>query len=87
MNVVDVQGFEGLIEALNNEIEDLPQGKVRENLIQISSALYGIFEDVALTDFDGATEENEILKNLLKPHLSYEDKQYIRFKYDIDLGV
>lgn len=32
-------------------------------------------------------DENTLLRNLLTAHLSYEDKQYIRIKYGIDLGV
>ena len=32
-------------------------------------------------------KENEVLKNLLTAYLSYEDKQYIRIRYGIDLGV
>ena len=82
--VIDTQRFEGLLEALDNEIEDLPSGSVKENLTDISSALYGIFEDISLVDVDKVTEENEVLKQLLTAYLSHEDKQYIKIKYDID---
>lgn len=85
--MVNVQRFEGLLEALESEIEDLPDGSVKENLTDISSALYGIFENVSLEDVDKISKENEILKQLLTAYLSHEDKQYIRLRYDIDLGV
>lgn len=85
--MVDIQRFEGLLEALDNEIEELPEDSVKENLADISSALYGIYEDVAIADIDKVIEENEVLRNLLTAYLSYEDKQYIRIKHDIDLGV
>lgn len=86
--MVDVQRFEALLEALESEIEDLPDGSVKENLTDISSALYSIFEDASLEgDADKISEENEILKQLLTVYLSHEDKQYIRIRYDIDLGV
>lgn len=83
--MIDTQRFEGLLEALDSEVEDLPSGSVKENLTDISSALYGIFEDVSLDDVDKIKEENEVLKQLLTVYLSYEDKQYIRIKYDIEL--
>ena len=85
--MIDTQQFEGLLEALENEIEELPSGSVKENLTDISSALYGIFEDVSLDDVDKIKEENEILKQLLTAYLSHEDKQYIRIRHDIELGV
>ena len=31
------------------------------------------------------TKENQILKDLLTAYLSYEDRQYIRIKYDLDI--
>lgn len=83
--MVDIQRFEALLEALDKEIEELPQGSVKNNLIDIHSGLYSIFEDVSLIDFDEITEEVRTLKRLLTAYLSYEDKQYIRIKYGIDL--
>ena len=83
--MVDLQGFEGLLESLNSEIETLPDGAVRSNLETIHDALYRIFEDVSLVDSDKLTEENEVLRNLLTAYLPSEDRQYIRIKYDIDL--
>lgn len=85
--MIDTQRFEALLEALNNEIEELPEGSVKENLFDIHSALYSIFEDVSLVDTDKVTMDNEVLKQLLTAYLSYEDKQYIRIKHGIDLGV
>lgn len=87
MKLIDTRQFEGLLEALDNEIEELPSGSVRENLTDISSALYGIFEDVSLDDVDKIKEENEILKQIVSDRLSYEDKLYYRIKHNIDLGV
>ena len=82
--MTDTQRFEGLLEALDREIEELPDGSVKENLTDISSALYSIFEDVSLDDVDKIKEENEVLKQLLTAYLSPEDKRYIRIKYDLE---
>lgn len=30
-------------------------------------------------------DENQVLKQLLTAYLSYEDRQYIRIKYDLEL--
>ena len=83
--MVDLEQFEGLLESLNSEIETLPNDSVRSNLETIHDGLYRIFEDVSLVDTDKVTEENEVLRQLLTAYLSYEDRQYIRIKYDIDL--
>ena len=40
-----------------------------------------------MTEIQRLEDENEVLKQLLTAYLSYEDKQYIRIKYGIDLGV
>ena len=85
--MIDIQHFEALLEALDGEIETLPEGSMKENLTDISSALYGIFEDVSIVDTDKISMDNEVLKQLLSAYLSYEDKRYIRIKHDIDLGV
>ena len=83
--MIDVQNFEGLLEALDREIEELPEGSVKENLTDIGSALYSIFEDVAFDDLDRIIEENKVFRQLLTAYLSHEDKLYIRFKYEIEL--
>jgi hypothetical protein len=85
--VVDTQRFEGLLEALDNEIEDLPEGSMKENITDISSALYSIFEDVSLDDTDKIKEENEVLKEYLADRLTYEEKQYIKIKHGIEVGL
>ena len=82
--MTDIQRFEGLLEALDREIEDVPEGATKENLIDISSALYSIYEDVESVDTDKITEENEVLRQLLTAYLSHEDKQYIKIKYGIE---
>lgn len=85
--MVDVTQFEGLLEALSNEIDELPQGSAKENLMSIHSALYGIFEEVSMDDTETLEREHTIMKALLEDRLSHEDKVYYRIKYNIDLGV
>lgn len=81
--------FERLLEGLDNEIADLPDGSTKENLTNISSALYSIFEDLDFEEPDELKKENTVMRKLLADRLSHEEKQYIRFKYhiDIDEGV
>lgn len=88
--MVDTQRFEGLLESLGNEIDDLEVGfSTKDNLTNIFQGLYSIFEEVncAESELERLTEENEILKQILADRISYEDKQYFRIKYGIDLGV
>ena len=86
--MIDTQRFEGLLEALDSEIDAVRYNAEPNlgNLEDIYSALYSIFEEVSLVDVDKITEEHEVLKRLLANHLSYEDKMYYRLKYDIDFG-
>lgn len=83
--MIDEREFEALLEGLQGEIDDLPASNTKSNLEAIHDALYGIFEEVALLDVSTEREENKILKSLLADRLSYEDKQYIRLKYDIEV--
>lgn len=88
--MVDTQRFEGLLEALGNEIDDLEVGySTKSNLTNILQGLCSIFEEIQCseTDAESIIEENEVLKRLLSDHLSYEDKMYYRLKYNMDLGV
>lgn len=84
--MIDETRLEALLESLDSEIQELPESTARDNLIDISSALYGIFEDIMLADVEKTKQENEVLRQLLTAYLSYEDKLYIRFKYEVDLS-
>ena len=90
--MVDTDKFERLLEALDDEIEEIDEGSTKENLKDISNALYGIYEDVSCMCYQHETlkdsdDENAILKELLKPYLSDSDKLYYSIKYGIDWGI
>lgn len=85
--MVDERAFEGLLESLWNEIDELPEGSIKNNLEDIHGALYGIFEDVSVMDCEKIHRQHEIMTDILKELLSHEDKLYYRMRYGIDLGV
>ena len=80
--------MENIIEAINREVSELKPCVQRENLTSYCDDLYRQWEELQLCEEENKRlqEENEILKRLLSEKTSYEDKQYIRFKYEIDLG-
>lgn len=81
--------MESIIEAINNEVSELEPCVQRENLMSYCDDLYGRWEELQWCEEENKRlqEENEILKELLSERTSYEDKLYIRFKYEIDLGI
>lgn len=85
--MIDEQHFEGLLESLQGEIDDLPEGEAKSNLSGICDKLYGIFEELANSTDGDFFEEYEIIKELLTDRLSYDEKLYYKIKYHIDLGV
>lgn len=87
MKMVDVQQFEGLLESLQGEIDDLPEGTSKSNLSGICDGLYSIFEALEDISASGLFDEYDIIKELLTDRLSYDEKLYYKIKYHIDLGV
>ncbi len=84
--MIDTRHFEQLLEGLDNEIADLPSSTTKNNLVDISSALYSVFEDLDYNEPEQLMEHNEIMCKLLAQLLSDEQKQRIKFKYNIDLN-
>lgn len=85
--MVDMQQFEELLQAVENEIDELSEGSIKNNLIDIHGALYCVFEEVQLVDFDQITEENTVMKEYLADRLTYEEKQHFKIKHGIEVGV
>lgn len=85
--MINEREFETALEALNSEIENLPDGAVKSNLEDIHGVLYGIFEDLAVENIEIVIDQHAIMRDLLISHLSREDRFYYQRKHDIDLGV
>ncbi len=85
--MIDLQQFEGLLEALQNEIEWPDDPVTQGNMQTIYDGLYGLYEDLMVMNLDRLEEENTVMRQILADRLSDEDKRYYRIKYGIDLGV
>ena len=83
--MIDTRQFETSLEALENEIDDLPHSATKNNLIDISNTLYGIFESLDATEAENIKKENIIMRKLLAGILTDEQKRSVKFRYRIDI--
>ena len=83
---MDNNEFECLLDEFSNILMDIKDAALRSNLMGILDSLYCVYEQIDLEELDRVKNENEIMLHILEQVLSYEQKQYVRIKYDIDIG-
>lgn len=57
------------------------------NLDTTNNAIYNIYEElnVSYSDYEEIEEKNILMEDILSNSLSYEDKQYLKIKHNIEL--
>lgn len=83
--MMDAGTFERLLDGLFSEIEDLPDGSAKTNLIGIADSLYNVFENLDCEEPEKIQGENETMRKILANRLSDDEKRYVKIKYGIDL--
>lgn len=83
--IIDNEMFERVLDGFSSEINDIEDETLQSNLQEIFDSLYYIYERFDLDALEVAENENEVMRALLSQVLSYEQKRYVRLKYNIDV--
>lgn len=84
--IVERDTFEQVLDGFSSIINDIEDETLQSNLTDIHDSLYIIWEEgIDLEALEDVKGENELLRSLLAEVLSYEQKRYVRIKYDIDV--
>ena len=83
--IIDNELFERALDGLSNIIDDIKDETLQSNMQGIFDSLYHIYECIDLNGVEDVVNENEVMRKLLAESLSYEEKRYVRLKYNIDV--